>query len=49
MGEAGARRIRECFSWRRTAEETLELYEEVLSRSGAARGSRRRVAEPLVS
>ena len=49
MGEAGARRIRERFSWRRTAEETLELYEEVLSRSGAARGSRRRVAEPLVS
>jgi len=30
MGEAGARRIRERFSWRRTAEETLALYQEVL-------------------
>ena len=33
MGESGARRIRERFSWRRTAEETLALYEEVLSLS----------------
>ena len=49
MGEAGARRIRERFSWRRTAEETLTLYEEVLSRYGAARGSRRDVTQPLVS
>ncbi len=49
MGEAGARRIRERFSWRRTAEETVELYEEVLSRYGAARGARRDVAKPLVS
>ena len=49
MGEAGARRIRERFSWRRTAEETLELYEEVLSRYGAASGSRRDVVRPLVS
>jgi glycosyltransferase involved in cell wall biosynthesis len=32
MGEAGARWIREKFSWRRTAEETLALYQEVLSR-----------------
>ena len=31
MGEAGARRIRERFSWRRTAEETLAFYEEVLA------------------
>ena len=30
MGEAGARRVRERFSWRRTAEETLALYQEVL-------------------
>ncbi len=32
MGEAGARRIRERFSWRRTAEETLALYQEVLQK-----------------
>ena len=32
MGEAGARRIRERFSWERTAEETLALYEEVLAK-----------------
>ncbi len=32
MGDSGARRIRERFSWRRTAEGTLALYEEVLSR-----------------
>ena len=30
MGEAGVRRVRERFDWRRTAEETLALYEEVL-------------------
>ncbi len=30
MGDAGARRIRERFNWRRTAEETLALYEDVL-------------------
>ncbi len=30
MGEAGSRRIRERFTWRRTAEETLALYHEVL-------------------
>jgi glycosyltransferase involved in cell wall biosynthesis len=30
MGEAGARHIRAHFSWQRTAEETLALYEEVL-------------------
>ena len=34
MGEAGARRVREQFSWRRTAEETLALYQEVLSCHG---------------
>lgn len=33
MGEAGARSVRERFNWRRTAEETLALYEEVLGRS----------------
>jgi glycosyltransferase involved in cell wall biosynthesis len=32
MGEAGARRARERFSWERTAQETLALYEEVLGR-----------------
>ena len=37
MGASGARRIRERFSWRRTAEETLALYEEVLSRGGNER------------
>ena len=38
MGEAGARRIRKRFSWRRTAEETLALYQDVLGdhRAGAA-------------
>jgi glycosyltransferase involved in cell wall biosynthesis len=35
MGDAGARRIRERFSWERTAEETLALYEEVLHRFDA--------------
>ncbi len=30
MGEAGVRHIRQRFSWERTAEETLALYEEVL-------------------
>lgn len=30
MGTAGSRRIRERFSWRRTAEETVALYREVL-------------------
>lgn len=30
MGEAGARRIRERFSWRRTAEAMTALYEEVI-------------------
>ena len=49
MGEAGARRIRERFSWRQTAEETLELYEEVLSRRGVARRPRREPVQPLVS
>ena len=40
MGEAGARRIRERFSWRRTAEETLDLYREVLDRaSGGSRAA----------
>ncbi|MEX1255497.1 MAG: glycosyltransferase family 4 protein [Dehalococcoidia bacterium] len=33
MGAAGARRARERFSWERTAEETIALYEEVLGRS----------------
>jgi glycosyltransferase involved in cell wall biosynthesis len=33
MGAAGARRARERFSWERTAEETVALYEEVLGRS----------------
>jgi glycosyltransferase involved in cell wall biosynthesis len=35
MGEAGARQVRERFSWRRTAEETLALYEEILARPAA--------------
>jgi glycosyltransferase involved in cell wall biosynthesis len=35
MGDAGARRVRERFSWRRTAEETLALYEEVRRRPEA--------------
>ncbi len=30
LGDAGARHIRERFSWQRTADETLALYEEVL-------------------
>jgi glycosyltransferase involved in cell wall biosynthesis len=32
MGSAGARRVRERFSWERTADETIALYEEVLGR-----------------
>jgi len=32
MGVTGASRIRERFNWRRTAEETLALYEEVLGK-----------------
>jgi glycosyltransferase involved in cell wall biosynthesis len=39
MGENGARRIRERFNWRSTAEETLALYEEVL---GGKKSSYRR-------
>jgi glycosyltransferase involved in cell wall biosynthesis len=37
MGEAGARRIGERFSWQRTADETLALYEEVLGSPAARR------------
>jgi glycosyltransferase involved in cell wall biosynthesis len=39
MGEAGARRIRERFSWRRSAEVMLALYQDVLAerRNGRAR------------
>jgi len=49
MGEAGARRVRERFSWRRMAEETLSLYEEVLDerqRSGVS-SPRMRVSSEL--
>ncbi len=46
MGEAGSRRIRERFSWKRTAEETLALYEEVLGRDGAGRKRDVRQAAP---
>ena len=35
MGEAGVRRVRERFDWRRTAEETLALYQELLDRRAA--------------
>jgi len=38
MGAQGARRIRERFSWRKTAEETFDLYQEVLARRGPATG-----------
>ena len=41
MGEAGVRRVRERFSWRRTAEETVALYEELLGRRAAATPSLR--------
>jgi glycosyltransferase involved in cell wall biosynthesis len=39
MGDAGARRIRERFSWRRSAEEMLALYQDVLAerRNGRVR------------
>jgi glycosyltransferase involved in cell wall biosynthesis len=49
MGEAGARRARERFSWRRTAEETVALYEEVLDgrRNGRVRAPvRERASTP---
>ena len=46
MGEAGARRIRERFSWQRTAEETLALYQEVLAGRGDARRGRQSELEP---
>ncbi len=42
MGASGARRVRERFSWRRTAEETLALYEEVLGRAPGHEGPLRR-------
>jgi glycosyltransferase involved in cell wall biosynthesis len=42
MGAMGARRVRERFSWRRTAEETLALYREVLQ--GERSGARGRVS-----
>lgn len=35
MGEAGTQRVRERFSWRRTAEEMTALYEEACGRAGA--------------
>ena len=41
MGDAGARHIRERFSWQRTAEETLALYEEVLGVRALRRASAR--------
>jgi len=44
MGEAGARRVRDRFSWRRTAEETLALYEEILAEHGSTRSSSKAVA-----
>ncbi|MCH7717971.1 MAG: glycosyltransferase family 4 protein [Chloroflexi bacterium] len=44
MGEAGVRRVRERFSWRRTAEETVALYEELLGRRAAAAPSLRVVS-----
>jgi hypothetical protein len=39
MGDAGARRIRDRFSWRRAAEAMLTLYQDVLAerRNGRAR------------
>ena len=50
MGTAGARRMRERFSWRRTAEETLSLYEEVLAiqeeTRSASRGQPARLERP---
>lgn len=38
MGAAGAKRIRERFSWRRTAEETYDLYQEVIERHKSRQG-----------
>ncbi len=49
MGEAGAGRIRERFSWRRTAEETFALYEEVIDRHRSKQGAAEHVAQPLGS
>ncbi len=49
MGEAGARQVRERFSWRRTAEETLALYEEVLARPAVAHRSAARAGAKLAS
>ncbi len=46
MGEAGARRIGERFSWLRTAEETLALYQEVL---GSPKGQRTFAAMNIAS
>jgi glycosyltransferase involved in cell wall biosynthesis len=46
MGEAGSRHIRERFSWRRTAEETLALYDEVLGRPPSSVPEHLRQPEP---
>ncbi len=46
MGKAGARRIRERFTWRRTAQETLALYQEVLRGQGPRREPDARQAAP---
>jgi glycosyltransferase involved in cell wall biosynthesis len=37
MGEAGARRARERFSWRRAAEEMTAIYEDVCGRRASRR------------
>jgi glycosyltransferase involved in cell wall biosynthesis len=42
MGTAGIERVRERFSWRRAAEETADLYEDVLGQRRALRMSQTR-------
>jgi hypothetical protein len=48
MGDAGARRIRGRFTWRRSAEAMLALYEDVLAERRNGRATSYTTAAELV-